>query len=241
MATGLGGTCGSGGWDQDWVGGRADFRHILMLLLDIELLRLREYGKHRATQAAPGRPYERVEAIEGAMMGSGASDLLMFLKRLFSGQPFKPTTDAAQEEPQLKDWLEYYDVCVHYISSLHNQFIAVLSIQGAVAIGCLATIHSLTQTHHIGHLAASAGVPGFSMELALTWISGKLFRQHCVTFWMLARVEQEKLGLPGWASMKTLLGTQGNRLFTAPSTLLLAVAYGLGLGAVLAAGGFAGL
>jgi hypothetical protein len=175
-----------------------------------------------------------------------SSDFFVFLRALFCGQPFEPTIrnwckDARSGEPGQDGWLAYYGVCVQYISSLHNQFIAVLSIQGALAIGCLAAIHSLRESHRGGHLSFTLGFVGLLMELALTWIGGKLFRQHCVACWMLARIEQEKLGLPNWACIKALLGTQGNRLFTSPSTLLLTVTFGLALGVGLALGGIMGL
>jgi hypothetical protein len=168
------------------------------------------------------------------------SDLLEFLAKLRCG-PQIPEGDIEGKEPNQERWLGYYGACLQYISSLHNQFIATLSIQGALAIGCLAAIHSVAEAPRGKLIAPTLGVLGLLMELALTFIAIKLFRQHCVTCWMLARIERERLALPNWASMKQLLGTKGNRLFTSPSTLVLTVIYGLALGAGLAVGSFVGL
>jgi len=161
-----------------------------------------------------------------------------FLANLLSTHRSSGAT--AEKEPSQESWLTYYGVCVEYISSLHNQFIATLSIQGALAIGCLAAIYSVPGSSGSRHLGPTLGTVGFAMELALTFIAVKLFRQHCVTCWMLARIERERLGLPEWAAMKGQLGSRGNRLFTSSGTLFLTIAYGLGLGAGLAAGSFVG-
>jgi hypothetical protein len=159
-------------------------------------------------------------APSSAEIVAEASDLRLFLRAVIKGERFEPTVrrfgdGLSREEPSPENWLAYYGFCVQYITSLHNQFIAVLSIQGALAIGCLAAIDSAE-----GSLVPPIlGVLGFVMEVALTWIAFKLFRQHCVTCWMLARVEQDRLGLPDWANMKALLGTKGSRLFTSPAFL----------------------
>lgn len=177
-----------------------------------------------------------------ALVRTRSSDLRAFLGALFYGRSFAPSVRAfgstAQKEPNQEQWITYYGTCVQYITSLHNQFIATLSIQGALAIGIVAALSSFAEPAKTGQLASILGFSGLIIELALTWIACKLFRQHCVTCWMLARIEQEKLGLPVWAAMKSLLGTEGNRLFTSPSTLLLTVLYGLALGTGLAIGGF---
>lgn len=145
--------------------------------------------------------------------------------RPFTKQPQGP-------EPTSDGWLAYYEICIQYITSLHNQFVAILSIQGAVAIACFAGIETLTDQAATGvaartGLAQILGVSAGAMEFVLTVVAVKLFRQHCVLCWMLARIEQEKLGLPPWASMKGLLGSAGNRLFTSPITLGFTAIYGL--------------
>ena len=182
---------------------------------------------------------------EAAPPQSRTSDLGAFLRALFRGERFVPdvkifaaSVRTRPQEPE--EWLTYYGYCVQYITSLHNQFIATLSIQGALAIGCLAALDSILDSSNGTGLAAILGLSGCIMETALTWIAVKLFRQHCVTCWMLARLEQEQLGLPTWAGIKALLGTEGSRLFTSPSVFVLTIAYGLCLAAGLALGGLAG-
>lgn len=156
-------------------------------------------------------------------------DFRAFHRALFLGHPYEPDVRSRwvlspDPEPAREAWGTYYATCVGYITSLHSQFIAVLSVQGALAIGVLAAKPVLDK---LGSLSAalSWGVP--AAELGLTVVAMKLFRQHCVVCWMLARVEQEELGLPLWAGMKGLLGTAGNRLFTSPAIYVLSLIYGL--------------
>ncbi len=171
-------------------------------------------------------------------------DLLAFHQALFRGHPYEPKvrhvgSPSKNEEKDRKDWHSYYGNCVEYITSLHNQFIAVLSIQGALAIGTLAAIPIVTGK---GSLAVFLASSVAFTELALMVVATKLFRQHCVICWMLRRVEQEELGLPPWAGMKGLLGTAGNRLFTSPLVYMLSIVYGvflaLGLGIIIGLRGF---
>lgn len=174
-----------------------------------------------------------------------ASDLQAFFRALFRGQPFFPEVrvvdGATSEQPSGENWFSYYSTCVQYITSLHNQFIATLSVQGALLAGFLAAIDSLADSAKSEWLASILGFSGCVMELALTWIAVKLFRQHCVTCWMLSTIEQVKLGIPPLLAMKSLLGTRGNRLFTSPSTLILTILYGLILSAGSAIAGIVGL
>lgn len=176
-------------------------------------------------------------------------DFRRFYGSLIGGIPYEPEVRcfAAQPkegEPSPENWFSYYSTCIQYITSLHNQFVAVLSIQGALAIGSLAVFQFLLDRDHaIAHVQLRfielLGISIAATELVLTLIAIKLIRQHCVMCWMLARIEQEKLGLPKWACAKALLGTQGNRLFTSPLTFIFTALYGALLGIGLGVAAFA--
>lgn len=190
-------------------------------------------------------PKVLVESSSEPVQQTRASDLRAFLGALFYGRPFdspvRVSGNAMQTHAPQEHWLTYYSTCVQYITSLHNQFIATLSIQGLLLAGCLAAVDSFVDSPGSKWLAPILGFAGCSMELVLTWIAVKLFRQHCVICWMLARIEQEKLGIPPWGAMKSVLGARGNRLFTSPGTLILTVIYGLVLSAGSAIAGVVGL
>jgi hypothetical protein len=113
-----------------------------------------------------------------------------------------------------------------------------------VAIGSIAVVQFLLEPDHVIaplqlRFLKILGLSIGAMELVLTLIAIKLIRQHCVLCWMLARIEQEKLGLPRWACAKALLGTQGNRLFTSPLTFIFTAVYGVLLGVGLGVAVFA--
>ena len=102
-------------------------------------------------------------------------DFLAFHGALFLRKAYEPlcTSKASNQKPTRDYWYTYYSTCVTYITSLHNQFVAVLSIQGALAIGCLAAIELLAAK---GVLVPILGAAIAATELGLMIVAMKLFR-----------------------------------------------------------------
>jgi len=98
----------------------------------------------------------------------------------------------------LEHWQTYYAECGSYLTSLHTQLLAVMSLQGAVALGGLAAMDT-------GWQALGVGVAGALLEAMFAIFSWRLFVQCGEVCKLMAVMEVQQLHLPENLALKTHL------------------------------------
>jgi len=129
-----------------------------------------------------------------------------------------------------REWQAYYGECGSYLTSLHAQLLAVMSLQGAVAIGGLATMD-------FERGALGIGAAGALLELMLLTFAWKLFVQCGEVCKMMSIIELEKIKLPADLALKSVL--MKKPLFTSKWMRVLILGAGALFAILLAVAGFA--
>ncbi len=125
-------------------------------------------------------------------------------------------------------WLSYYGDCGAYLGSLHAQLLAVLTLQGVVAIGALAAMVA-------GEGAAVIGMAGAALEAVFIVVAWKLFVQCGEVCNLMSEIELKHIGIPSGVALKTVL--RRKPLFTSKTMQGVVLVAGTLFALALAVGG----